>query len=78
MLKIKFLNEKEVSALISKSVAWLQRARWEGGGIPYRKIGRSVRYLENEVLEWLEHNAQKCDSTSQYTTKKEIQNADGN
>lgn len=61
-----FLTEKQVALLVCKSVAWLQRSRWAGGGIPYRKIGRSVRYLESEVLEWLEQNARRYTSTSQY------------
>jgi predicted DNA-binding transcriptional regulator AlpA len=74
LTSIKFLKETEVSSLISKSVAWLQRARWEGGGIPYHKIGRSVRYAENEVLEWLEKNAPKCKSTSEYS-KRGCENA---
>lgn len=60
------LNEKQVAEMIGKSVAWLQRARWAGGGIPYRKIGRNVRYIESEVLEWLEQNARKYTSTSEY------------
>lgn len=67
---IKFLTEKEVASIISKSVAWLQRSRWEGGGIPYRKIGRSVRYVENEVQQWLTKNAHKCTSTSEYAKPK--------
>jgi len=66
----RLLNEKEVATLISKSVAWLQRARWEGNSIPYRKIGRSVRYFESEVLEWLDANAPKYVSTSEYKSKE--------
>jgi len=49
----KLLNQKEVSQIIRKSEAWLERKRWEGGGIPYRKIGRHVRYLESEVWDWI-------------------------
>ena len=47
------LDEKIVAHLIGKSVAWLQRKRWEGGGIPYRKLGRSVRYAQTDVLAWI-------------------------
>lgn len=49
----RLLNSEEVAELIGKSVAWLARKRWEGGGIPYRKIGRHVRYQLSVVLSWL-------------------------
>lgn len=51
---IRLLQQKEVSEIIGLSEAWLERKRWEGGGIPYRKLGRSVRYAENDVIEWIE------------------------
>jgi predicted DNA-binding transcriptional regulator AlpA len=49
----KLLSPEQVSVLIGKSEAWLARKRWEGNGIPYRKIGRHVRYHENMVMDWL-------------------------
>ena len=67
---IKFLDEKQVSLMIRKSVSWLQRSRWSGGGIPYRKLGRSVRYDEATVLEWLKTNAPVCTSTAEYENKE--------
>jgi excisionase family DNA binding protein len=45
--------EDTVAHLIGKSKAKLQRDRWEGGGIPFLKMGRSVRYRKSDVLEWL-------------------------
>ena len=50
----RLLNQKEVSVIIRKSEAWLERQRWLGEGIPYRKIGRSVRYQEDDILSFLE------------------------
>ena len=50
----KLLNQNEVSVIIRKSEAWLERQRWLGEGIPYRKIGRSVRYQEDDILSFLE------------------------
>jgi len=50
----KLLNQKEVSLIIRKSVAWLERQRWLKEGIPYLKIGRNVRYQEEDVLRFLE------------------------
>ena len=43
------LNQKEVSKIIRKSEAWLERQRWLGEGIPYRKVGRNVFYEEPDV-----------------------------
>lgn len=55
----KLLNQKQVAEMIGFSEAWLERKRWEGGGIPYRKLGRSVRYDEHDVIAWVEtHNKQ--------------------
>jgi len=50
---VKLLNQKEVAILIRKSPAWLERKRWEGGGPPYRKIGRHALYAEADILEWI-------------------------
>tara|TARA_Y100001934_G_scaffold245181_1_gene303203 strand:+ start:1251 stop:1469 length:219 start_codon:yes stop_codon:yes gene_type:complete len=50
----KLLNQKEVSLIIRKSVAWLERQRWLKEGIPYLKIGRNVLYQEDDVFRFLE------------------------
>ncbi len=50
----RLLNQKEVASIIRKSEAWLERQRWLGEGIPYLKIGRSVRYQEDDILSFLE------------------------
>ena len=48
------LNQKEVSLIIRKSEAWLERKRWKKEGIPFLKIGRNVLYKEDDVLRFLE------------------------
>ena len=50
----RLLNQKEVASIIRKSEAWLERQRWLGEGIPYRKIGRNVLYQEDDILSFLE------------------------
>jgi predicted DNA-binding transcriptional regulator AlpA len=60
----KLLTSAEVAELIGKSKAWLARMRWAGGGIPYRKIGRHVRYQRSVVLDWLNRQP-SLTSTSQ-------------
>lgn len=63
---LKLLNQKEVAQIIRKSTAWLERKRWEGGGIPYRKVGRHVFYEEQDVKNWIESQPKRT-STSQYS-----------
>ena len=61
----RLFDQKEVAPLIHKSEAWLERKRWEGGGIPYRKIGRHVLYEESDVMAWMEkHRKQQSTSES--------------
>lgn len=57
------IDEIELAAFLGKSVAWAQRSRWAGGGPPYKKIGRHVRYDLQEVETWID--AQSRDNTSQ-------------
>lgn len=40
--------------MTGKSVRTLQDDRHHRRGVPYRKVGRSVRYLEHEVIRWLD------------------------
>lgn len=46
-------DQKAAAAILDKSVAWMERARWAGNGPPYFKIGRAVRYEENSLYEWI-------------------------
>jgi predicted DNA-binding transcriptional regulator AlpA len=60
----KFLyTQEQLVPVFQKSTSWFERARWAGEGPKYRKIGRSVRYLGADVLEWLD--AQTRGSTSE-------------
>jgi hypothetical protein len=46
----KFLTEKEVSALIGRSVQTLRNDRCLCRGLPYVKYGRQIRYVLADVL----------------------------
>lgn len=54
------LTEKEASQYIGMSVGYLQKDRSEGKiktrtpGPKFLKIGKSVRYLKEELDQWLE------------------------
>lgn len=65
------LNSKTVAAFINRSVSWLNCKAVSGGGIPYTKIGNRRLYLKQDVLNWLEANSQKVNSTSEYRGKSD-------
>lgn len=57
------LNQTEFCNHARKSEAWAERARLEGTGPPYIKIGRSVRYRASDVEDWLEANLRRSTSS---------------
>jgi len=63
----KLLNEHEAAEILGCSCWKLQKDRRNGSPIPYRKIGRSVRYADSDILAYLE--AQTFSNTSQYKSK---------
>ena len=50
---IVLLTPKEAAKLLKVSVSWLAKARMRSDGPPYIKIGKSVRYSEAALLQWL-------------------------
>ena len=50
----RFITEVEVSSITSLSVQTLRNNRFLGKGIPYVKAGRSVRYLYQDVIAYME------------------------
>lgn len=50
-----FLNEKEVSNQTGLSVSALRKHREKNFGIPYYKLGKLVRYKEEDVIEFIEN-----------------------
>jgi excisionase family DNA binding protein len=50
---IRLLTPKEVAELLKVTVSWLAKARVRGEGPPYIRIGRSVRYREEDLIDWL-------------------------
>jgi hypothetical protein len=47
------LTPKETADHLKLSTDWLAKARMNGGGPPYTKIGRAVRYSEAGLLQWI-------------------------
>lgn len=57
-------NQETLCAVIDCSKALVERNRWAGLGVPFLKIGSSVRYRKSDILSYLE--AQKfCNSTTE-------------
>ena len=50
----KYITEKEVSEITSRALSTLRNERFLGKGIPYIKIGKSVRYRLDDVIEYME------------------------
>ena len=50
----KYLNEKEVAQLTRRGLQTLRNDRFLRQGIPYLKIGRSVRYSLEDVIAFME------------------------
>lgn len=58
-----FLTEQQVAERQQRSVKTLRNQRVSGGGVPFVKMGRSVRYRLADVMEW--ERARTTGSTSQ-------------
>jgi predicted DNA-binding transcriptional regulator AlpA len=56
----RLLRQAEVAKMIGMSEAWLEQSRFHGTGIPYIKIGRSVRYRSQDVQRWLQERYVTC------------------
>ena len=47
------MTPKEAAHFLRVSLSWLAKARMRGDGPPYIKIGRSIRYAEAALLQWM-------------------------
>src|SRR5262245_1302315 len=59
------LTEAEAARLRRQSVRTLQAERVRGGGCPFVKLGRSVRYRRADVLRFIEANVKALDQPAQ-------------
>jgi excisionase family DNA binding protein len=50
---IVLLTAKEAAKLLKVSLSWLAKARMRGDGPPYIRIGRSIRYNEAALIQWM-------------------------
>lgn len=53
---LKYIGEKEVSKITGRALPTLRNDRFNRRGIPYIKMGRSVRYSLSDVVSYMENN----------------------
>jgi predicted DNA-binding transcriptional regulator AlpA len=49
-----YLNERQVADMTGIALSTLRNQRFDRKGIPYIKAGRSVRYSQQDVVEYME------------------------
>jgi hypothetical protein len=47
------LTPAEAAQILKVSLSWLAKARMRGDGPPYVPVGRSIRYSEAALLQWV-------------------------
>lgn len=58
----RLLTSKEAANFLRLSLSWLSKSRMSGGGPPFVKIGRSIRYHEGALLKWLKGQTRQSTS----------------
>jgi predicted DNA-binding transcriptional regulator AlpA len=49
----RLLTPRDAAAFLRVSESWLAKARMRGDGPPFVKVGRSVRYPERALSQWM-------------------------
>lgn len=47
------MTPKEAARRLKLSTSWLAKARMRGDGPPFIKLGRSIRYSETGLMQWM-------------------------
>lgn len=55
-MEMKYITERQVSELTQLSLSKLRNDRWLNTGLPYCRIGKSIRYELSEVLNFMENH----------------------
>jgi hypothetical protein len=63
-------SQLTVAAIRKCSISTIERDRWAGTGVPFRKYGHSVRYQKADIRKWLnQHPAFQSTTEAQYAMK---------
>jgi predicted DNA-binding transcriptional regulator AlpA len=49
----RLLTPKEAAHLLGMSLSWLAKARMRGDGPTFIQVGRSIRYAEPTLVQWI-------------------------
>jgi hypothetical protein len=66
-----YIDEREVSKITGRALSTLRNDRYMGRGFPYCKIGKSVRYLLDDVLAYVEAGRIKTTGSCKRESKNE-------
>ena len=47
------MTPNEAAEILKVSLSWLAKARMRGDGPPYIRVGRSIRYAEAALVQWM-------------------------
>jgi predicted DNA-binding transcriptional regulator AlpA len=61
----RLLTPKDAADVLRLSLSWLAKARMRGDGPPYVKLGRSIRYREGALVQWLRSQGRLSTSEQQ-------------
>jgi predicted DNA-binding transcriptional regulator AlpA len=56
-----YLHEQKVSEITGRALSTLRNERFNRKGIPYIKVGRSVRYSHEDVIAFMENRKIKTE-----------------
>ena len=48
------LTQTQAAQWLGMSSAWFEQNRFRGTGLPYIRVGRSIRYSKIAIQEWLQ------------------------
>jgi len=47
------MTPNDAANVLKVSLSWLAKARMRGDGPPYIRVGRSIRYAEAALIQWM-------------------------
>ena len=56
------LSQKQAARILGLSVRTLERHRLAGTGPGYARLGRLIRYRQNDLIEWVDDNLRNSTS----------------
>ena len=66
-MPIELLTVAEAAERLKLSRSFLDKRRWRGGGPPFARIGRAIRYRAEDLDAWA--RSQSHSSTSEYEVR---------